>query len=94
LPKTYATPELRVDCPDEKKFDVVRQAAADFKKKYPVFTLDGVRITFPADGVCCAPEHAAGAGDAFEATSPKDLAAVSRRGRRLAGGARRDGVTV
>jgi len=47
LPKTYATPELRVDCPDEQKFDVVQQAASDFKQKYPVATLDGVRITFP-----------------------------------------------
>jgi len=26
---------------------VVQRAASDFKKKYPVFTLDGVRITFP-----------------------------------------------
>ena len=47
LPKTYATPELRVDCPDEKKFDIVLQAADDFKQKYRVSTLDGVRITFP-----------------------------------------------
>jgi len=47
LPKTYATPELRVDCPDEKKFDIVQQAAGDFKQKYRVSTLDGVRITFP-----------------------------------------------
>src|SRR5437899_11127926 len=47
LPKTFTTPELRVDCPDEKKFAVVEAAAAHFKKIYPVFTLDGVRITFP-----------------------------------------------
>jgi len=47
LPKTYATPEMRVDCPDEQKFAVVEQAAAAFAKQYPVSTLDGVRITFP-----------------------------------------------
>jgi phosphomannomutase/phosphoglucomutase len=47
LPQTFATPELRVDCPDEKKFDVVQQAARHFGAKYPVSTLDGVRITFP-----------------------------------------------
>ena len=47
VPRTIATPELRVDCPDERKFDVVRRAAEHFAAKYPVATLDGVRITFP-----------------------------------------------
>jgi len=49
LPATVATPELRVDCPDDVKFDVVAQAARHFAAKYPVATLDGVRIRF-ADG--------------------------------------------
>jgi phosphomannomutase/phosphoglucomutase len=49
LPETFATPELRVDCPDERKFDLVRRAAEHFAARYPVSTLDGVRITF-ADG--------------------------------------------
>jgi phosphomannomutase/phosphoglucomutase len=49
LPPTVSTPELRVDCADERKFAVVERAAAHFAAKYPVFTLDGVRITF-ADG--------------------------------------------
>src|SRR5205823_8951153 len=30
LPKTWSTPELRVDCPDELKFDVVARIAAQF----------------------------------------------------------------
>jgi phosphomannomutase/phosphoglucomutase len=47
VPRTIATPELRVDCADEQKFEVVRRAAEHFAAKYPVFTLDGVRITFP-----------------------------------------------
>jgi len=47
LPKTFATPELRVACPDERKFAVVEQAAADFGAKYQVNTIDGVRIAFP-----------------------------------------------
>src|SRR5229473_786668 len=46
LPVTFATPELRVDCADERKFDIVRRAAKHFAGKYPVSTLDGVRITF------------------------------------------------
>ena len=47
LPKTVSTPEMRVDCPDEKKFDLVDRAARYFADRYPVSTLDGVRITFP-----------------------------------------------
>lgn len=46
VPITIATPELRVDCADERKFDVVRRAAEHFATRYPVATLDGVRITF------------------------------------------------
>jgi len=47
IPNTIATPELRVDCADERKFDVVQRAAEYFAARYPVATLDGVRITFP-----------------------------------------------
>ncbi|MDH5284166.1 MAG: phosphomannomutase, partial [Gemmatimonadota bacterium] len=47
LPRTVATPEIRVDCPDDRKFAIVEQAAAHFSARYPVSTLDGVRITFP-----------------------------------------------
>lgn len=46
LPQTVSTPELRVDCPDEVKFGLVEQAAREFAARYPVSTLDGVRITF------------------------------------------------
>jgi phosphomannomutase/phosphoglucomutase len=47
LPHTYATPEIRVDCPEEEKFELVEQAAAHFASLYPVNTIDGVRISFP-----------------------------------------------
>ena len=47
LPKTYATPELRVDCPEEIKFRVPELAVKHFGAKYPVNTIDGVRMTFP-----------------------------------------------
>ncbi len=49
LPRTVATPELRVDCPDDVKFDVVARAAKHFAATHTVSTLDGVRIRF-ADG--------------------------------------------
>ena len=47
LPQLVSTPEIRVDCPDEIKFDLVRRVADDFKKKYKVITIDGVRVVFP-----------------------------------------------
>ena len=76
LPKTYATPELRVDCPDDKKFDVVQRAAEHFAKQYPVFTLDGVRITFPEGwGLLRASNTQPVLVMRFEATSQKALAA-------------------
>ncbi len=49
LPLTHATPEIRVDCPDERKFAIVEEAARHFGERYEVLTLDGVRISF-ADG--------------------------------------------
>jgi phosphomannomutase/phosphoglucomutase len=47
LPRTTATPEIRVDVPEERKFPLVERAAAHFGAKYPVNTIDGIRITFP-----------------------------------------------
>jgi phosphomannomutase/phosphoglucomutase len=47
LPKTFATPEIRVDCAEDIKFDLVERAAVHFAARYPVNTIDGVRITFP-----------------------------------------------
>jgi phosphomannomutase / phosphoglucomutase len=47
VPTTFSTPELRIDCPDDRKFAIVERAARHFAAKYPVSTLDGVRIRFP-----------------------------------------------
>jgi phosphomannomutase / phosphoglucomutase len=47
LPRTFATPELRVDTAEEEKFELVERAAIHFAALYPVNTIDGVRITFP-----------------------------------------------
>ena len=46
VPKTFATPEIRVDCPDERKFDIIQKAVAYFKTKYKVVDIDGARIEF------------------------------------------------
>ena len=47
MPRTHSTPELRVDCPEEKKFEVVRRAQEFFRSRYQVVTVDGVRVVFP-----------------------------------------------
>jgi len=46
LPETFSTPELRVDCADEKKFAVVEKIAEEFSKTNEVITIDGARILF------------------------------------------------
>ncbi len=46
LPETFSTPEIRVDCPDDIKFEVVAKIADEFKKKHEVITIDGARIIF------------------------------------------------
>jgi phosphomannomutase/phosphoglucomutase len=47
LPQLFATPELRVDCPDEKKFAVVERVKAYFTARQEVVDVDGVRMLFP-----------------------------------------------
>ena len=46
VPKTEATPEIRVDCPDDRKFEIVRELTESFRKNYDVIDIDGVRINF------------------------------------------------
>ena len=47
LPKTSFTPEIRLDCPDDRKFEVVRKAADYFRRNYETVDIDGARVTFP-----------------------------------------------
>jgi phosphomannomutase/phosphoglucomutase len=46
IPETFSTPEIRVDCPDDKKFTIAPKMKEAFKD-YPVIDIDGVRINFP-----------------------------------------------
>ena len=46
LPETFSTPELRVDCADERKFEIVQKIADEFKQTNEVITIDGARILF------------------------------------------------
>ena len=46
VPVMVNTPEIRMDCPDDKKFQVVAQLAKDFKREYDVIDVDGARVLF------------------------------------------------
>jgi phosphomannomutase/phosphoglucomutase len=47
VPKTWTTPEIRVDCPDDKKFAVIEKVKESFKGKYQIINIDGARILMP-----------------------------------------------
>ena len=46
LPETFSTPELRFDCADERKFEIVQKIADEFAETNEVITIDGARILF------------------------------------------------
>jgi phosphomannomutase / phosphoglucomutase len=46
VPRFVSTPEIRVDCPDDKKFGIVEEAKQYFGARYKVITVDGVRVLF------------------------------------------------
>jgi len=72
LPRTFTTPELRVDWAEEEKFELVERAAVHFASQYPVNTIDGVRITFPKGwGLLRASNTQAVLVMRFEATDPE-----------------------
>jgi phosphomannomutase/phosphoglucomutase len=51
VPKTFTTPELRVDCPDAMKVAVVAAVTEHYKKKgNAVVDIDGARISFGKPG--------------------------------------------
>jgi phosphomannomutase / phosphoglucomutase len=85
VPKTFTTPELRVDCPDDLKFQVVSAVTKRYKESgNPVLDIDGARITFPSTGT--APKwglvRASNTGPIlvmrFEAGSEAELDAIKR----------------
>ena len=50
LPVLHNTPEIRLACPDEIKFEVVRRALTWFRERYPVIDIDGARVSFQEEG--------------------------------------------
>ena len=47
LPKSYSTPECKIECPDEKKFKIIEDIKVNVISKIPlkqINTLDGIRV--------------------------------------------------
>lgn len=45
-PAYYATPEIRVGCPDQEKFRIVEEVRDYFQSRYQTIDIDGVRVLF------------------------------------------------
>jgi phosphomannomutase/phosphoglucomutase len=46
VPRSYTTPEIRVECPDADKFGLVERLKEEFSAQYAIIDVDGVRIVF------------------------------------------------
>jgi phosphomannomutase/phosphoglucomutase len=79
LPRTVTTPEIRFDCPDEIKFEVVRLASAELRARHKTVDVDGVRVLFAEGwGLVRASNTQPVLVMRFEATTPELLAEYRR----------------
>lgn len=46
VPKYFSTPEIRVDTTDDKKFLIVERLKSEFKKRFKIIDIDGIRVDF------------------------------------------------
>jgi phosphomannomutase/phosphoglucomutase len=91
LPATSVTPEIRVDCPDAVKFDLVKRVTGSLMKRArsrpadqrsglairDVITIDGIRVVFEDGwGLIRASNTQPALVLRFEASSPARLAAI------------------
>ena len=95
LPPTVTTPEIRFDCPDEIKFNVVQLAAAELQARHKTVGVDGVRVLFDQGwGLVRASNTQPVLVMRFEAATPEllgqyqgEVEAVVESAKRQAGGA-------
>ena len=79
VPKMFNTPEIRVDCPDDKKFEAVRILTDEFKKTHKVIDIDGARILFDNGwGLVRASNTQPVIVMRFEADSPDNLIEIQK----------------
>ncbi len=47
LPATFNTPEIRVQCPEDRKFKLVEMVKEELRRDHEIIDVDGVRLVFP-----------------------------------------------
>ena len=92
MPRLASTPEIRVDCPEDRKLPAVRAAERYFSAKYPTVTIDGVRWRTPQGwGLIRASNTQPILVLRFEARTAAALDAIRREALEVLG---REGVSV
>lgn len=80
LPKLYSTPELKLPCPDDRKFQIVAELKDYFCSKYDCITIDGVRVNFDEQswGAVRCSNTTPNLTARFEAESPEKLEEIKQ----------------
>jgi phosphomannomutase/phosphoglucomutase len=79
LPPSFSTPEIRVECSDETKFEVVKLVSEHYSRDHEVITIDGARILFENGwGLVRASNTQAMLVLRFEADSEEHLSAIQQ----------------
>ena len=77
IPHYCSTPEMRLDCPEDRKFAVVEELKREFSGRYRVIDIDGVRVEFGDGwGLCRASNTQPVVVVRFEARTPERLAQI------------------
>jgi len=77
LPVLHNTPEIRMECQEDIKFEVVKRAVAAFRVDHKVIDIDGARVMFPGGwGLVRASNTGAVLVLRFEADSAERLAEI------------------
>ena len=92
FPAYVSTPEIRVDVPEERKFDIVAAAVEHFGRSHEVISVDGARVLFPDGwGLLRASNTQPVLVLRYEARSPEALAGIRAA---MEGWLREQGVDV
>jgi phosphomannomutase/phosphoglucomutase len=77
VPRTFTTPEIRIDCPDRIKADVVAAVREHYRRTHDIIDIDGVRVAFGDGwGLLRASNTQPVLVLRFEAATPERLAAI------------------
>lgn len=77
LPRYCSMPEIRLSCPNERKFGLVEEVKAGLSKKYEVNCMDGVRVDLPSGwGMLRVSNTEPQVTLRFEGNTPADLAEI------------------